>query len=287
MESDVDGSDPLTIVYTSGIHQRTQGRGAHTRRAARASTQPQRDSWLVRTRQAVLQLAVLLDRRHRLRCAGHARRGCDVGVLQRHRCRRDSGPARGREAHDDQRFRRGHRPPGAPSQLRRSRPVVDAPRQPVSDHAARRATGRSRVAAQHAGHDRDRQRQPAQRRRPPTSPSTGADRSASPRPDSRPGSSTPAMPASPPPPARSASCGSAGRTSCSTTTGAAARTASTPTDGSTPAISCAPTPTAFTTSSAGADSMIKTAGANVSPRRGGEGHRQSHGRGRRACDRPP
>ena len=50
---------------------------------------------------------------------------------------RDAGSARGRAAHHDKRFRRGHRSPGPSPELRRPRPVVDAPRQPVPDHGAR------------------------------------------------------------------------------------------------------------------------------------------------------
>ena len=51
---------------------------------------------------------------------------------------RDPRSARDRAAHRDERLRRRHRASRPPSQLRGPRPVVDAPRQPVPDHGARR-----------------------------------------------------------------------------------------------------------------------------------------------------
>ncbi len=165
MESDVDGSDPLTIVYTSGSTSAPKG-VVHTHAALLGH---QRNLNEIRGLSAQDKLfcnspffwiggigfALLATLRRRV----HA------GVLQRHRCRRDPRPAGGRKAHHDQWVRSRDRPPRAPRQPCRSRPVVDAQRQPLSDHGARRATRRSRIAAQHARHDRDRQRQPAQRRR--------------------------------------------------------------------------------------------------------------------------
>jgi acyl-CoA synthetase (AMP-forming)/AMP-acid ligase II len=71
MEDDVDESDQLAIVYTSGSTSAPKG-------------------VVDRKRQAVLQLAVFLDRRNRVRAAGHPACRLDVGVLQRHRCRRDT-----------------------------------------------------------------------------------------------------------------------------------------------------------------------------------------------------
>ena len=50
--------------------------------------------------------------------ARHPGRRRHAGVLQRRRRRRDARPAGGREAHHDQRFRRGHRAPGPPPELR-------------------------------------------------------------------------------------------------------------------------------------------------------------------------
>ena len=72
----------------------------HTHAALLAhQQQPQRDPRTDGRRQAVLQLALLLDRRIRLRPAGHVGRRIDAGVLQRHRrgprrsiCSRPSGP---------------------------------------------------------------------------------------------------------------------------------------------------------------------------------------------------
>ena len=120
MEADVDASDPLAIVYTSGSTEHPEGGGAHPRIPARPPAGPQRDPRADRRRQAVLQLAVLLDRRDRVRGAGHRCSPGHVGVLQRRRPRRDPRSARSREAHHDQRFRRRHRAPRPSPQPRRS-----------------------------------------------------------------------------------------------------------------------------------------------------------------------
>ena len=88
------------------LDRHAQGCGAHPRRAARPPAQPQRDPRADRRGQTVQQFAVLLDRRVRVRTAGHPGRRLHAGVLQRGRRRSDAGPTGGREADDDKRFRR-------------------------------------------------------------------------------------------------------------------------------------------------------------------------------------
>ena len=87
MEDDVEGSDPLAIVYTSGSTATPKG-VLHTHAGAAAAPEgSQHDSRLDRTRQAVLQFAVLLDRRVRFRSAGDVGRRVHADLLQRHRSR--------------------------------------------------------------------------------------------------------------------------------------------------------------------------------------------------------
>ena len=79
-----------------GFDERAEGRDPSARPADPPPRQPQRAPPLRRGRGAVLELAVLLDRRLRVRPARHAARGRDAGLLERHRPRGDARPARAR-----------------------------------------------------------------------------------------------------------------------------------------------------------------------------------------------
>ena len=130
-------------------------------------------------RGAVLELAVLLDRRVRLRAARHAASPGRPSCARTRPTRPATLDLLERERPDDgQRVRGVGRPPGRRPDVRRPRPVVDPPRQPAGRSCRRRPARRSRAAPQHARHDRGRQRLPRRATTRPTSPSTGAARSA-------------------------------------------------------------------------------------------------------------
>ena len=123
-----------------GLDQRAQGRDPRPRPADPPPRQPQRAAPLRRRRGAVLQLAVLLDRRASpTPCSARswpAPRSSArtpptaagvLDVLERERPTMVNG------------FAAVGRPPARGPDLRRPRPVVDPPRQPLPDHAGRRS----------------------------------------------------------------------------------------------------------------------------------------------------
>ena len=148
-----------------GLDRRAEGRDPHARRVDPPPRQPEPDPPLHARRGAVLQLAVLLDRRARLLAPGHARRRRPTGLLERSARRRRARRPRARAADDGQRVRPVRRPSAARPELRPTRPVLDSARQPLPDHAGRRPTGEPRPAPRDARHDGDRQRVPGERRR--------------------------------------------------------------------------------------------------------------------------
>ena len=149
-----------------GLDERAEGRDPPARPAHPPPRQPQRAASLHRGRGAVLELAVLLDRRLRLQPARHAARRRHARVLERDRRGRDARPARAGAADDGERVRGVGRAP-------REGPVVRARATCRSIRRgnlwpimpAARAPGRPGAASQHARHDRDRQRLPRERRR--------------------------------------------------------------------------------------------------------------------------
>ena len=270
--------DPLAIVYTSGSTGTPKG-AVHTHRGLLDHQRNLNDiRGLTAEDTAVLQFAVLLDRRLRVRTAGHPGRRCHPGVLQRHRRRRHPGPARGRKAHHDKRFRRRRRTsrPGT-----RASPAGTCRRcgAATCTRSWRRTSGRPTRSCgttcsgmTEAGSvlliSGDETDQPEHRRGSYGRPAPGfetkvIDRHRTDRPAGRRTLHPRAV------------CHAAA------TTAAAAKSASTPTAGFTPAIWSAPTPTGSVYFLGRAGSMIKTAGANVSPaeveRALAQGHRL-HGR---------
>ncbi len=159
-------SDRMVIVHTSGSTSDAEGRDPPARPAHPPPRQPQRAASLHRGRGAVLELAVLLDRRLRVQPARHAARRRHARVLERDRRGRDARPARTGAADDGERVRGVGRAP-------REGPVVRGARPAARSGAA--TSGRScpprcgpadpGAASQHARHDRDRQRLPRERRR--------------------------------------------------------------------------------------------------------------------------
>jgi hypothetical protein len=130
----VSPADRLVIVHTSGSTSAPKGvihqHGALLRHLDNLNEIRR----LREPRDPLLQLAVLLDRRLRLRAARHAARRRHARVLQRHRpgpcstC--SSGP--GRRWSTASRHRRAS---AEGPDLRRARPEFDPARQPVADHA--------------------------------------------------------------------------------------------------------------------------------------------------------
>ena len=140
----------------------------------------------------VLELAVLLDRRVRLRAARHPGRGGDARLLERTDRGRRARPPRTRATDHGQRVRRRRWPmwPRTP----RSRRAISPPSGAATCGRSCRADVRPtdpELPPRHARDDRGGQRMPGQRGRGRAARGTGAARSAGPCPDSRPGSSTP------------------------------------------------------------------------------------------------
>ena len=101
-----------------GLDERAEGRDPPARPAHPPPRQPQRAASLHRGRGAVLELAVLLDRRLRVQPARHAARRRHARVLERDRRVRDARPARTSAADDGERVRGVGRAPRA--RIRRS-----------------------------------------------------------------------------------------------------------------------------------------------------------------------
>ena len=244
-------ADPMVIVHTSGSTSEPKGvvhthgpliRHLDNLNQIRGYT-PRRDP--------VRQLAVVLDRRLRVRVARHPGRRRPPRVLERGR--RGGRPRRPRAgaADDGERLRPVGRAPAPRPVVRSSGPVLDPEGEPLSDHARRRPSEGSRPPALDARDDRDGQRVPALARRERSFPSTSAARSVGLRPASRPGSSIPIR-GSPVRSARPESCGCGARSSWRATTAASGARSSSPTGGSGRAISSTSTTAGSSTSTAGA-----------------------------------
>ena len=103
-----------------GLDQRAQGRDPHARRADPPPGQPQRDPALRRRRGALLELAVLLDRRLRLRrCSARSSPARAARVLERRPRRGCARRARARAADHGERLRAVGRAPRRRPVLRR------------------------------------------------------------------------------------------------------------------------------------------------------------------------
>ena len=102
-----------------GVDERTQGRDPHARRAHPARAQPQRVARSRRGRQAVLQLAPLLDRRPRVQRRRHGGRRLDARVLDEPRRWRHPGSHRARASGAGERLRAVDRQSRDASHLRR------------------------------------------------------------------------------------------------------------------------------------------------------------------------
>ena len=166
MEDDVDGSDPLVIVYTSGSTGAPKG-VVHTHASL---LEHQMDLNEIRGLTAgrrlfsnspffwiggfAFSLLGTLLAGATLVCSNATDAGETLDLLERERPTMVNGFAPA-VAH----LARG-------SDRSRARDLsLDPARQPLADHAGRRATRRSRTAAQHARHDRGGQRRARQRRR--------------------------------------------------------------------------------------------------------------------------
>ena len=259
MENDVDGSDPLAIVYTSGStsapkgvvhthaallgHQRNlneiRGLSAHDKLFCNSPF-----FWIGGIGFAVLATLVAGST---LVCSNATDADETLDLLEAERPTMTNGFVAG-IAHLARHRSLADRDL---SSMRRGNlfPIMAPDARPVDPELRHNMLGMTETGSVNllSGDDTD---QPEHRRGSFGKPAPGFDTRSSP-PATSARSSPPATSARSSPPATSASCASGGLTSCSAITGAAARTASTPTDGSTPAISCAPTPTGSTTSSAG------------------------------------
>ena len=158
-------SDPLAIVYTSGS-PRTRPRARCTPTPRCSTTRPTSTRSGASPRPTDCSaIAVLLDRRIRLRLLATMLAGASLVCSNADDAGRHPGSARGRKADHHQRIRRGGSASDPAPELRRPRPLVDAAGQPVSDHGPASAPGRPRVATQHARADRGGQRGADQRGR--------------------------------------------------------------------------------------------------------------------------